>query len=55
VPRGSFARVASELAAQGIVANQEFGPCMPRFKGLAPAVKRGEYEIQPGTTAARAC
>ena len=51
VPAGaSFARVASELAAQGIVANPRVWTLYARFKGLAPAVKAGEYEIQPGTT-----
>jgi UPF0755 protein len=51
VPLGtSFARVATELAAQGIVAQPRVWILYARWKGLAPAVKAGEYEIQPGTT-----
>jgi UPF0755 protein len=46
----SFAHVAGELAAQGVVANPRVWTLYARFKGLAPAVKAGEYEIQPGTT-----
>jgi UPF0755 protein len=51
VPAGaSFARVAADLAGQGVVANPRVWTWYARFKGLAPAVKAGEYEIQPGTT-----
>jgi UPF0755 protein len=51
VPAGaSFARVAGDLAGQGVVANPRVWTWYARFKGLAPAVKAGEYEIQPGTT-----
>jgi len=51
VPSGaSFAHVAGELAAQGIVANPRAWTLYARIKGLAPAVKAGEYEVQPGTT-----
>jgi UPF0755 protein len=51
VPSGaSFAHVATELAAQGIVANPKAWILYARWKGLAPSVKAGEYEIQPGTT-----
>ncbi len=46
----SFAHVAAELAAQGIVAQPKAWILYARWKGLAPAVKAGEYEIQPGTT-----
>jgi peptidoglycan lytic transglycosylase G len=46
----SFAHVAGELAAQGIVAQPKAWILYARWKGLAPAVKAGEYEIQPGTT-----
>ncbi len=49
-PGASFARVAAELAALGIVAQPRAWVIYARFKGLAPAVKAGEYEIQPGTT-----
>jgi UPF0755 protein len=47
----SFAHVAGELAAQGIVAQPRAWILYARLKGLAPAVKAGEYEIQPGATA----
>jgi len=51
VPAGaSFAHVASDLAAQGVVAHPRVWTLYARLKGLAPAVKAGEYEIQPGTT-----
>jgi UPF0755 protein len=51
VPAGaSFAHVAAELASQGIVAQPRAWILYARWKGLAPAVKAGEYEIQPGTT-----
>jgi UPF0755 protein len=51
VPSGaSFARVAGELAAQGVVANPRAWTWYARIKGLASAVKAGEYEVQPGTT-----
>lgn len=51
VPGASFARVAAELAARGVVAQPRAWVLYARFKGLAAAVKAGEYEIQPGTTA----
>jgi UPF0755 protein len=51
VPAGaSFAHVAGDLAAQGVVSNPRAWTWYARLKGLAPAVKAGEYEIQPGTT-----
>ncbi len=51
VPAGaSFAHVAGELGRQGVVANPRVWILYARLKGLAPAVKAGEYEIQPGTT-----
>jgi UPF0755 protein len=46
----SFAHVAGELAAQGVVAHPRAWTLYARIKGLAPAVKAGEYEVQPGTT-----
>jgi UPF0755 protein len=52
VPAGaSFAHVAGDLAAQGIVAHPRVWTLYARLTGLAPAVKAGEYEVQPGTTA----
>ncbi|MDP9007597.1 MAG: endolytic transglycosylase MltG [Pseudomonadota bacterium] len=50
-PGASFAHVATELATQGIVAQPRVWILYARWKRLAPAVKAGEYEIQPGTTA----
>ena len=50
VPGSSFSRVAAELAAQRVIANPRAWVVFARLKGLAPAVKAGEYEIQPGTT-----
>ena len=49
-PGASFAHVAAELAGQGIVAQPRAWVLYARFKGLAPAVKAGEYEIEPGST-----
>jgi UPF0755 protein len=49
-PGTSFARVAAELASRGIIAQPRAWVLYARWKGLAPAVKAGEYEIQPGTT-----
>jgi UPF0755 protein len=49
-PGASFAHVAAELAGQGVVAQPRAWILYARWKGLAPAVKAGEYEIQPGTT-----
>jgi UPF0755 protein len=51
VPVGvSFSHVAAELAAQGVVAQPKAWVLYARWKGLAPAVKAGEYEIEPGMT-----
>jgi len=50
-PGASFAHVAGDLGKQGIVAHPRVWAWYARLKGLAPAVKAGEYEIQPGTTA----
>jgi UPF0755 protein len=49
-PGASFAHVAMQLAAQGIIAQPKVWILYARLKGLAPAVKAGEYEIPPGTT-----
>jgi UPF0755 protein len=45
-----FTRVASELAAQGVLANPRAWVLYARWSRLATAIKAGEYEIQPGTT-----
>src|SRR6266481_2639626 len=51
VPSGArFARVAAELASRGVIANPRAWVFYARWSRLAPAVKAGEYEIQPGTT-----
>jgi UPF0755 protein len=49
-PGTSFAHLATELSSQGIVAQPKAWVFYARWKGLASAVKAGEYEIQPGTT-----
>jgi UPF0755 protein len=50
VPGTSFARVAADLAAQGLIAQPRAWSLYARWKGLASAVKAGEYEIEPGIT-----
>jgi len=50
MPGASFARVASELAAEGVIANPRAWIVYARLRGLAPAIKAGEYEIPPGAT-----
>jgi UPF0755 protein len=49
-PGASFARVAAELAAQDVIANPRAWILYARLRGLAPAIKAGEYEIPPGVT-----
>jgi UPF0755 protein len=49
-PGASFTRVAADLAARGVVAQPKIWALFARWKGLAPLVKAGEYEVQPGTT-----
>ena len=49
-PGSSFSHIAAELAAQRVIQNPRAWVVFARLKGLAPAVKAGEYEIQPGTT-----
>jgi UPF0755 protein len=50
VPGASFSHVAMQLAGQGIITQPKVWILYARLKGLAPAVKAGEYEIPPGTT-----
>jgi UPF0755 protein len=50
VPGASFARVAAELSAQGVIANPRAWVVFARLHRLASAVKAGEYEIPPGIT-----
>jgi len=49
-PGTSFARIASDLASLGVVAQPRAWVVYARWKGLASAVKAGEYEIEPGLT-----
>jgi UPF0755 protein len=49
-PKSSFSRVANELAARGVIREPRAWTLYARFKGLASAVKAGEYQIQPGIT-----
>jgi UPF0755 protein len=49
-PGASFARIAAELSAQGVIAHPRAWVVYARLRNLAPAVKAGEYEIQPGIT-----
>jgi UPF0755 protein len=49
-PGASFARVAAELAGRGVIAHPRAWVFYARWSRLAPAVKAGEYEIQPGIT-----
>jgi UPF0755 protein len=51
VPAGaSFARIAGDLGAQGVIAQPKVWALFARWKGVAPLIKAGEYEVQPGTT-----
>jgi UPF0755 protein len=45
-----FARVAADLSAQGVVAQPRAWVLYARWKGVAAAVKAGEYEVEPGAT-----
>jgi UPF0755 protein len=49
-PGARFARVAADLAARGVIDHPRAWVVYARLRNLAPAVKAGEYEIQPGTT-----
>ena len=51
VPPGArFARVAAELAQQGVIADPRAWELYARWKGVAATIKTGEYEIEPGIT-----
>jgi UPF0755 protein len=50
VPGASFARVANELSAHGVVAHARILALYARWSGQAAAVKAGEYELPPGIT-----
>lgn len=46
----SFARIAAELGAQGVLAQPRAWVLYARYAGLAASIKAGTYEIEPGTT-----
>jgi UPF0755 protein len=51
VPAGSrLAQVAGSLAARGILARPRALVWYARWKGVASAIKAGEYEMEPGVT-----
>jgi UPF0755 protein len=50
LPGAPLARIAASLAAQGVMSQPKTWVWYARYKGLAAAVKAGEYEIEPGTT-----
>jgi UPF0755 protein len=50
-PGASFARVADDLGRKGLVREPRTWAWYARFKGLASAIKAGEYEIEPGMSA----
>ena len=50
IPGASFARVAAELAAKGVIVHPRPWVLYARLRRTASAVKAGEYEIQPGMT-----
>ena len=51
VPAGArFGHVAADLASHGVVPQPRAWVLYARWKGLASAIKAGEYEIEPGTT-----
>lgn len=45
-----FARVAADLAQRGVISEPRIWVLYARWKGLASAIKAGEYEIEPGAT-----
>jgi UPF0755 protein len=49
-PGTSFARLAADLHARGVVANPRAWAWYARYRGSAAAIKAGEYEIEPGMT-----
>jgi UPF0755 protein len=49
-PGSRFSRVATELAAGGVVPQPRSWVLYARWKGLASSIKAGEYEIEPGAT-----
>jgi UPF0755 protein len=50
VAGASFAHIAQDLAARGILAQPRAWVLYARWKGLATTVKAGDYELLPGLT-----
>lgn len=50
MPGSRFAHVAADLAQRGLIAGPRVWVLYARWKGLASAIKAGEYEIEPGAT-----
>jgi UPF0755 protein len=50
LPGSRFARVAADLADEGVMAEPRAWVLYARWKGLASSIKAGEYEIEPGAT-----
>jgi UPF0755 protein len=49
-PGSRFAHVAADLAERGVIQEPRVWVLYARWKGLASAIKAGEYEIEPGAT-----
>ena len=50
MPGSRFARVAADLGERGVIREPRVWVLYARWKGLASAIKAGEYEIEPGAT-----
>jgi UPF0755 protein len=50
VPGSPLSRVAADLGRRGVIADPRVWELYARWKGLASAIKAGEYEIEPGAT-----
>lgn len=50
LPGSRFVRVAADLGERGVVQQPRVWVLYARWKGLASAIKAGEYEIEPGAT-----
>jgi UPF0755 protein len=50
LPGSRFVRVAADLGEKGVIPEPRVWVLYARLKGLAGAIKAGEYEIEPGTT-----
>ena len=50
LPGSRFARVAADLGERGVIQQPRVWVLYARWKGLASAIKAGEYEVEPGAT-----